>query len=387
MKKRKPLVLILAIILTISLLPCTFAYAEENHPIIESFTGPTSFAYPGPDTFQYRAVVKGGTPPYTYKWQAGATTLLEGKGDSYSNPTFKRDNLAASYNGKGYYMRLYVTDANGNPATWVDEKGKANTLFIYAVENGNPEAVKKYPEFPYKSAGASKPAPTTAPAPAPVDDRQFATFSSISGEVKYRPGDQPEGWGFAKNTTKLYSEYHVKTGEDSGAIIGFDDLSTYYLKAETEIIVSFPTRKDSKLGLVAGNIWVNVKKMLKDGSMQVDMSQATLGIKGTTFVLSEVGGKSTLKVIEGTVEIKSKTNPTTKSVAAGEAISANNNGLSEKTKFDAVEENNSWEKFKNSLGKSSKIYIYIGIGVAAVLIIVILIFIGKRKKKKSETAV
>jgi len=77
--------------------------------------------------------------------------------------------------------------------------------------------------------------------------------------------------------TVLCVDDHVKTDEDSTAIIAFADLSTFLLKPESEIVVSNPPHHDSKIGLVLGNIWTNVKKMAKDGTMEVDMSQAVAG--------------------------------------------------------------------------------------------------------------
>jgi hypothetical protein len=147
----------------------------------------------------------------------------------------------------------------------------------------------------------------------------------------------------------------IVTEEDSSAIISFIDMSTFVVKPETNIIVSAPPEKDSKLKLVAGKIWANVKKMAKDGTMEIETNQAVSGIKGTTFVCEEKNGISVLKVIDGTVDFKSKTNGNIVKVNAGEMVKATTNGLSEIAKFDIAEESESWTNLnKVDWGKLDK---------------------------------
>ena len=165
-----------------------------------------------------------------------------------------------------------------------------------------------------------------------------ARFSSLSGQVEIRHDNDPNGWFFAKMDTILYVGDHIKTSEDSNAIIGFADMSTFHLKPESEIVVTSPPDKDSKLKLVLGNIWVNVKKMMKNGCMEIDMSQAVAGIKGTTFVCEETGSSSILKVIDGTVTFTSKTNGEETLVHAGEMVTATEEGLQEPVEFDIASE-------------------------------------------------
>jgi hypothetical protein len=166
-----------------------------------------------------------------------------------------------------------------------------------------------------------------------------ARFAGLTGQVdivfngKRRP---------AKMGDVIPVSAVIVTEEDSSAIISFIDMSTFVVKPETNIIVSAPPEKDSKLKLVAGKIWANVKKMAKDGTMEVEMNQAVAGIKGTTFVCEEKDGKSVLKVIEGVVDFKSKAKEEAVKVNAGEMVEATTNGLSEIAKFDIAEESESW---------------------------------------------
>jgi hypothetical protein len=160
-----------------------------------------------------------------------------------------------------------------------------------------------------------------------------ARFSSLMGEVEVRH-EKDTTWMFAKLNIPLYVLDHVKTGDESQAIVGFSDLSTFLLKADSEIVITTPLKKDSKLKLVGGNIMANVKKLLKDGTMEIEMSQAVAGIKGTRFVLTETGSESKIEVAEGVVEFRSKVDNSIAMVGSGETVTATAVGLGEKTIFD-----------------------------------------------------
>lgn len=160
-----------------------------------------------------------------------------------------------------------------------------------------------------------------------------ARFSSMTGEVETKHENDTE-WLYAKLDTVLYVLDHVKTGEESGAIIGFADLSTYLMREESEIVITTPPKKNSKIGLVLGTIKVNIKKMITEGTMEVEMSQAIAGARGTRFILTETGTESKVEVTEGTVAFTSKTTGNEVLVTAGEAVIATAEGLGEKTTFD-----------------------------------------------------
>ena len=153
-----------------------------------------------------------------------------------------------------------------------------------------------------------------------------AVFTGITGDVEVLPYGSTT-WVLAKRENPLNKGDKIKTGEDSQATIGFADMSTFVLREESEIQLTEPNWKDnfrdSKIALVAGNIWVNVKKMVKDGSMEIDMDQAVLGIKGTTFELWETGTRNTsiIKVTEGIVAVRNKTTGQTIDLIAGQTVS------------------------------------------------------------------
>ncbi|MDP2845190.1 MAG: FecR family protein [Candidatus Methanoperedens sp.] len=183
----------------------------------------------------------------------------------------------------------------------------------------------------------SGPPAQITPAPAGRVD-SGARFSGISGQVEIRPDNDPNGWKLAKLETIIYEDDHIKTDEDSTAIIGFADMSVFVMKRETEVVVATPPRQDSKLKLVFGNIWVNIKRMFKDGSMEVEMNQAVSGTKGTIFALEETGSTSTLKVADGSVEFTHKVTGETLTIYAGEKVTAGKSGFGSIQRFDAESE-------------------------------------------------
>ena len=167
-------------------------------------------------------------------------------------------------------------------------------------------------------------------------------FSGLTGQVSIRPESDEDAWRGAglKSIINLYD--HVRTAEDSWAILSFLDMTTYRLKPESEVIIDTPQERDSKWKLICGKIRVNFQNMLKGGTMEVQMSQAVAGIKGTTIVCEESGSSSALKVLDGTATFRSKSSGEELLVNAGEMATATSSGLSGSQSFDVQAENESW---------------------------------------------
>ncbi|MDD5473439.1 MAG: FecR domain-containing protein [Candidatus Methanoperedens sp.] len=202
------------------------------------------------------------------------------------------------------------------------------------------------------------PVVTTTPVPPTPVSRidSGARFSGISGQVEIRPDNDPNGWRLAKPETIIYVDDHIKTDEDSTAIIGFADMSTFVMKRDTEVVVSPPSGQDSKLKLIFGRIWVNFKKTIRGEDiygneddtyrklgkyregMEVELTQADLGIKGTIFALEETGSASTLKVADGSVQITHKITGENLTIYAGEKVTAGKRGFGSIQRFDAESE-------------------------------------------------
>ena len=181
----------------------------------------------------------------------------------------------------------------------------------------------------------------------PVDPQYVNSgirVSDLYGEVTIRRGDNEDVWNLLEIGSIIYVGDHIKTAGDSGCILSMLDMTTFHIKPESEIIVTVPSGQDSKLDLLLGNIYANVKEIITHGTMEVEMNQAVAGIKGTTFICEETGSKSTLKVLEGKVNLTSKITGKTVSVGAGEMVVSDATGSLNKSTFNIAQEAKEWDK-------------------------------------------
>lgn len=212
------------------------------------------------------------------------------------------------------------------------------TWYVYEwmeVDDGEPEVEESTPAIQEPT-----PEPYSEPTPENCID-SGVRFSDLAGEVLVRPHDDILAWDMAELDMILCAMDHVKTSYDSYAILSLRDMSTLMLKPESEIILDTMSDKESKVALLAGKIWVNVKKMIKDGTMNIEMSQAVAGIKGTTLVLEEDGATSTLKVLEGTVELSSYAGESIL-ITDGQTVSVTDGTFGPVTNFSVEEEMEIW---------------------------------------------
>jgi hypothetical protein len=236
------------------------------------------------------------------------------------------------------------------------------------------------------------------------DDKIVGGFSSISGQVEFcYPGDTD--WQDAKMDTDLKPGTRIKTSMESTCLLHFHDLSTCRMGPESQVMVSSWKEDNSKLKLVLGKLWANIKKMTKDGKMEISTTQAVAGIKGTTLVLTDDGQHSTLKVIEGTVDFTSLSDGKKIDVNSGELVTGTETGLGIKESFDAAAETAVWDDLKansvptkmenkpididntstESMNKEKTFFEKNGsllIVVGAILLLFVSAFFSMRKKKK-----
>ena len=327
--------------------------ALSDHPVVNEISGPDHLNdWYGPmGSYTFKATVSGGTPPYSYKWMnpPGMKTLYQGT--QYGTVQIPAPQLGLSSGPGNYGIWLTVTDSAGRDAVWMRTNGlgNSNEFGYFLTTDGKTWSKKTEPAtFPEAAADSQQ------IVPAPTRDNcvdSGARFTGIQGDVQVSSecnGDYAKGiWHFAKREIYLNGGDHIKTAEDSEAILGFADMSTFILKAESEIVLKVPENKDSKLKLVAGNIWMNIKKMAQNGGMNIDMDQAVAGIKGTTLICETSGSKSYVKVIEGTVEVTSKVTGKMVQVTGGQGITATDAGmLDQPYAIDIAKEQADWDAVK-----------------------------------------
>lgn len=202
----------------------------------------------------------------------------------------------------------------------------------------------------------SLPKPTPLPTYKPSGTKRRdagSRFSDLSGQVEvfhydYEKQEWDEQGDVCKIDTILYVDDKIVTGEDSEAVISFSDMTTFHMRAESAIILDPPPERTSKITLLMGNILVNIKKMIKDGTMEVHMSQAVLGIKGTMLVCRETGTSSEISVLEGAVEIRHRATGKVQTIKAGQTLVATTEGFNPIKEFDAGKERATWPQSSTS---------------------------------------
>lgn len=166
--------------------------------------------------------------------------------------------------------------------------------------------------------------------------------SDISGEVYVRRGDDVLGWEFLNLGDVIYEGDVIQVkGGDSGVILGLADMTTFKMAPNSSVRVDMFSEEESKLALLAGKVLVNVKKMVTDGTLKVEMSQAVAGIKGTIFIAESDGDVSRLQVLEGSVEL-TNTNGAQVMVGANQSVVATPDGFSALVAIDKAEVGAYW---------------------------------------------
>lgn len=218
-------------------------------------------------------------------------------------------------------------------------------------------------------------------------------ISSFHGEVEVIPcGGTDEDRSFARLTMKVCPGARIISGDDSGIILQFLDLSTFVMKSNSEIVIGESPKQCSNFDLITGVIMGNIERMMKGGSIQIRTDRCITGVEGTTYVLEDDGNQTTLKTLEGKVWIESLVTGVNTSVEAGEMILATNDGLTEIETFDVAAEQAEWEIDELEDAPSDKAtdteesegfgtFIWIGVLIALVALVVCVIVIRKVLKK------
>jgi len=204
------------------------------------------------------------------------------------------------------------------------------------------------------SVPAGEPTPTASPEPPMIcpeihcnrdtNPRATVRFGDLWGEVNVRQNWEDESADlFAWIEMGLCHCDRIRTRSRSGAVLSWSDLSTFIMKEDTIIVLDIANEREGLIGVIAGNIMVNMNKMIKDGSMEVVQFNVIAGMKGTTAIFEENGTTSTIKVIEGTVEVRPNAGaPLT--LSDGEMVSATNGVASAVVPFSVEDEMQTWDE-------------------------------------------
>jgi len=163
-------------------------------------------------------------------------------------------------------------------------------------------------------------------------------FNDYYGEVKIRCDfEEDDSYEFVDLNTVIYEYDRIKTEDDSGAILGLEDMSTYVIKPESILIIHTEEDKTSRLELIVGAIVGNWKKMLQGKSIECEMSQCVAGISGTIVAFEETGKESRVWLLAGAVYVKSKKTGKVTKLKPGQRSVTGTNGVVQVKSFNIEE--------------------------------------------------
>jgi hypothetical protein len=136
----------------------------------------------------------------------------------------------------------------------------------------------------------------------------------------------------------------ISTMDDSGIQLYIEGLGPFMVRPNTDIGIGSRPEEEGKLSIFFGHVWGNFKEAMRTGYMDIPMSQAAAGIKGTTFELIDDGETSTVLVYEGEVEFKSNNLDTSVSVGSGETVMISEAEVGMKKAFDVEAELAKWDQ-------------------------------------------
>ena len=103
----------------------------------------------------------------------------------------------------------------------------------------------------------------------------------------------------------LHDRQRVVTGQDSQAVVRYDDGSTITLDAGSELTID--TEQDAKrLLLTAGALVGHIAKQPHDHPLVLRTPQARAEVVGTVFTLSASAARTRLEVTSGTIAFSTR---------------------------------------------------------------------------------
>ena len=160
-------------------------------------------------------------------------------------------------------------------------------------------------------------------------------FNDFYGEVKKRCNfEEDDSYEFVDLDDVVYENDRIKTEEESGAILGLEDMSTYVIKPKSVLIIHTKEENESKLEMLIGRMWTNIKKVAAGKSIGFEMSHCVCGINGTIVAFEETGGKSDIYLFAGSVTVTSKKGTDKVNLQPGQTSSVGSNGKVAVKEFD-----------------------------------------------------
>ena len=248
----------------------------------------------------------------TYKFSNEGTFTSEGKQSPWSG------SHSGTFNGPGG-----ITEGQSYTISFSGGEG-------IIIGSGGPGTIKYLPFQLMFTVGKG------------VDNPDHPKFSAVTGQVEVQyPGE--DTWHLAELENNLLPMTKIRTQENSVATISFADQSTYKLGPKSEVVVMITQKNDGRWQLIMGDLLLNATTMTESGSMSVEMNDCVAEIKGATVAFTQTATQSIIKVIEGTVVVKSDATGQTANVTTGRMVTAYSTVIGQQTSFDVSQELDRWQ--------------------------------------------
>jgi hypothetical protein len=163
-------------------------------------------------------------------------------------------------------------------------------------------------------------------------------FNDLYGEVSIRCNDEDDdAYEYAELDMEIFENDRIRTKEESGAILGLEDMSTYVIKPESTLIIHTEEGNTSKLEMLVGSMIVNIKKMIEGKSLEVETNQCVTSINGTIVAFEQKGKESNVWLMAGAVSVKSKKTGKVTKLQPGQRSITGTNGVVQVKSFNIEE--------------------------------------------------
>ena len=161
------------------------------------------------------------------------------------------------------------------------------------------------------------------------------SINDLCGEVHIRCNDdEDDSYEFAELDGLIREEDRIRTKEESKVLLGLEDMNAYLIRPNSIVVIRTEKNNVSKLELIVGTIWGNIKKMAEGKSIELEMSHCITGIKGTIVAFEETGKESRVYLFAGKVEVTGKASKRKTMLKAGQASIVGSDGKIKVKKFD-----------------------------------------------------
>lgn len=178
-------------------------------------------------------------------------------------------------------------------------------------------------------------------------------FKDITGDVSVRHGDEDDdSYESAEFDTILHYEDRIKTEVDSEAVLGLADKTSFIIKEKSILVLPEYEGDISYVKMVAGVIWINMKRNLNGQELRLDGTQAVAGIRGTAVRAATDGVNDFFSLSHGRCNITLKENKKVIKLQPGQQIKIAPKGQYEIKKANVTELNTELKKSMKNLGKN-----------------------------------